>query len=1234
MNSIKASSLQSLVESDHGSNDSLLAESLQLDIEELDDAEYSIPQLDTMPTLESVLNELNGDDDGSNFDQLFPKSSIMPPTPTPSTTSSDASRPGNASILRLVFLKAVSTQITSASDRIGAGLATCVAVSQTIAVGMSHGHILMFSESQTLKWCCQDFLQDGAVSCLAFNDDDSRLLVGYARGRLVMLDTNKGNVLRSLMDVVAPNTGLLHIKWTDKPTLALCSDTGGSVWSLNFTRRMGIRGCESRCLFSGARGEVCTFEPLLFHEEDHPLRHYTIAALATLSKFFVVMIRPRLRVIKFHPLPGPAESLPLLAWQLVLIQLADSTKTVDPVLATARGNNVFFHQLAFNGGKISLLFLRHIKLQYNLLAMHWLGPKSIAYLDSLEQLHLSDVRTNKELDLIDVSGLGLVYSSAQFKGLATGGNVSPAFALAGSYACYNSVVAFGSQLYILGGRNLHVVNARAWSERLAYLTSSQRWDEALEIAIEGYRNASDKYRRLHVAKDRILELIEDYIKSTNRSPELYLDAVMSCLIEINETSILWGELWERLYTPDTYLNLITTHIENDDLSVISPAVGQALCDYWLERDPDKLEELLLKLDWKCLDLHQVLTISKKAKLYRAQIYLNANALCDFTASLIDLIPLINSEPNLGNHLLVYISSCLAGRGYPTGQIPDDMVQNVKHDVLRCLTAYHSVQSIDNELPYPYMRALLEYSVRETINVLSLAFQEKEFNGDLGLSQRQRIMNILLEVLSPEHSTWSQRSCLLNFIASQVATTKNLPESDVFLSQVIPYLTKEIIPDETPREHSEREQAWLELLRAKCLPHIPTEHLIELSQNARCHRVTEFLLIDEKRYDEILATYLCDSRRHIELIHYLFRYASHPERKIFEQLSSNFNAFLDVNFEHVTKVVIEHYKDKIKDLAESLPTKSHNLFLFLDTLVREGITLDPNLHEIYVDLLCIHNPSNVLDFLKSTAETYRLQEVLDICNSHKINDACVYLNEKIGNYEAAYQLSIEMLQSSDQNMEERGNEITGLCTRASQLLSSQEKEKLWFAWLEVIMNCSELYSIMKSALHAASAHVDLTNLVQLVLTHSARQGNFGDIKDILVCMLSNSKYEAFSLKQAASILSTDLFNKLESDLKKSRKGLCIKTVKCMVCRKKLRHFDQKVFIFGSCGHALHEACAEIQRKLLGHMECPRCGETLEDDQVSLELNKTSNKYLENVKISSSMNLETRAPPYLQNTANRS
>lgn len=322
-----------------------------------------------------------------------------------------------------------------------------MAVQDMIAVGTSHGQVLAFDINQTLRWCCRDHTAQGAVSALAFNDNSTRLLAGYARGHVVMIDTTSGDTIRSLPDVITPNSGVLHIKWIGKG--ALCSDSGGSVWSLNFTRRLGIRGCESRCLFSGARGEVCSIEPLVVNELDHPLRAFTIVALATLSKFFVVTIRPRLKIVKFQALAGPADCLPLLAWQMVLIQAADASRTIDPVLAAARGNQLFFHQVTANSGRVSLLFLRHITLSYSLLSLHWLGPKSIAAVDRSEVLHLMDVRTNKELDCLDMASAGLVYNSAQFKALATGGNVSPALALAGSMACYNSVSSISLNLICL-----------------------------------------------------------------------------------------------------------------------------------------------------------------------------------------------------------------------------------------------------------------------------------------------------------------------------------------------------------------------------------------------------------------------------------------------------------------------------------------------------------------------------------------------------------------------------------------------------------------------------------------------------------------------------------------------------------------------------------------------------------------------------------------------------------------
>jgi hypothetical protein len=323
-------------------------------------------------------------------------------------------------ILRQYQFQGISAQIASAADRIGAGYASALAFSKMICVGTSHSVILGFDSCQTLRWCCLEGQQkeQGAVASLSLNSDSSRLLAGFARGLIVMINTKNGEILRHL-DVVTPNSGILSLKWS-RPTFAMALDTGGSVWSLSFTRRLGVRGCDSRCLFSGARGEVCTMEPLILNDEMHPLRNYNLVALATLSKFFIIQVRPRLKVIKYHMLQGASDTLPLLSWQMVLIQSADTSRTVDPVLASGRGNSVYFHQLTYINSRVVTLFLRHVTLSYNILALHWLGPKTIACIDTTETLHLVDVRTNQELENVDISRFGIVYSSALFKGLATG----------------------------------------------------------------------------------------------------------------------------------------------------------------------------------------------------------------------------------------------------------------------------------------------------------------------------------------------------------------------------------------------------------------------------------------------------------------------------------------------------------------------------------------------------------------------------------------------------------------------------------------------------------------------------------------------------------------------------------------------------------------------------------------------------------------------------------------------
>ena len=103
---------------------------------------------------------------------------------------------------------------------------------------------------------------------------------------------------------------------------AVFSDSGGSVFHLQFRRVMGVRTAESDCLFSGSRGEVCCVLPLLFGEKGagKALAEMRIVAMASLTKVFLVRLRPKLEVLFTFGLKGELGTLPLLDWRLVPVE--------------------------------------------------------------------------------------------------------------------------------------------------------------------------------------------------------------------------------------------------------------------------------------------------------------------------------------------------------------------------------------------------------------------------------------------------------------------------------------------------------------------------------------------------------------------------------------------------------------------------------------------------------------------------------------------------------------------------------------------------------------------------------------------------------------------------------------------------------------------------------------------------------------------------------------------------
>ena len=390
--------------------DSLLDE-FELPSSSIDDLLFDIPTLTSLPSLESILHErdptldsisLSSSTQNQNLQQYEEKPSnnlnnLHSPQPSSASfdslldahtqpldnyilkihhqqqdvTSTDESyveipkhkQINHGSLLKIHELQTVSNQLTLCIERTNYGHPTTIDVllNRLIAIGTTKSVVLLFEHhTQSLKQTLTSDLSNGAVSALNFNSDATRLLVGYARGRIQMYDCSNGKVLRNISnDIHAPDTAILNIKFTHDPTIAIFSDSGGSVYVLQFTRTLK-RGYQSKCLFSGSRGEVCTIEPLLFYHqqellttdtneklEQHPLKSMYLVALATFTKVFLLALKSQnnVKILHVQRLVGSSTTLPILKWQFIIVKVSDEISCINPVLAAVRDRQCTFFQV-------------------------------------------------------------------------------------------------------------------------------------------------------------------------------------------------------------------------------------------------------------------------------------------------------------------------------------------------------------------------------------------------------------------------------------------------------------------------------------------------------------------------------------------------------------------------------------------------------------------------------------------------------------------------------------------------------------------------------------------------------------------------------------------------------------------------------------------------------------------------------------------------------------------------
>ncbi|RMX42196.1 hypothetical protein pdam_00017314 [Pocillopora damicornis] len=1082
----------------------------------------------------------------------------------------------HGSVLRHVVLKSVSSQMVSASARVDAGLPTAMAVSSLICIGTSHGVVLVFDPQQTLKLVLGNTslgAEYGAVTALGINMECTRLLCGHARGQITMWDLQSGKLLRQIADAHPMGSAVLHVMFTDDPTVAICSDSGGSVFVLSFNR-----------------GEVCMMAPLHLHEgmKEHPLYEQSLLALATLTKVLVLTLKPELEVLFTHTLKGPADSLPLLAWQFAIIQV-ESRKVIDPVLAFGRGTEIFFYQAHSQGEKqVRFMFLQRFESSYKLTALHWLNPQVIATVDALERVHVIDVRSMEELEVLDLSSVQLVYSSSYFKSLSTGGNVSKALVAASEHSCYQTVVVFNGQQLLLGVKSVHVLTLRNWRDRIEVFVKQNNFLDALELALSFYDGTAmavigligNKEQRSTEIAAQIEELLLAYVDitvfvncpKTRDTKELrdYFKEMVPIFIKyslaIKNMDLLFREIYDKFCEDPVgkivFLESLEPHILADKLTSLSPIVMKEFIEHYNQQNKLKdVESCLMHLDVTNLDIHQMVKLCWAHGLYDAIFYVYNRGMRDYTTPLEELInvlkgtvqartPFEDSDLSLGNKLLVYISCCLAGQAFPVGSIPEDYALDVKKEVFNCITTQNTKDGFESEPSYPRLRVLLHFDTQEFLNVLSMAFERKDFDdnfdGPSGVTRRQYLVNILLDVMVQDTGF-----------------------------TVLEYLAN---PDDDSR-HEERQQALLELWNAGGLKQFDDARILVLAENAKFYRVCEMLYERKRQFSKVLSCYFRDSYREHQVFTYVHCvmsedvYTDLEREELKEATLNSLQSFLSIDCGKTAQMILTEFPDILTSVIRQLEGQSTVQYEFLkgvfenksQTPSRPEDTPDAEVHEKYIELMCRYQPDLVHSYLRNT-ENYRLEETLAIVRQFNNTYATSYLLEKAGDIHGAFQLLLEgslpEIRKLTTNIEAvLLGVLIPLCQRNSGRLEETDREALWFPLLETVMapqrKCKDTTSAYflafkdqtRHVLNSMMGYISLPAILQKIMqdpTYST--GKFGEIKELILGMLDTYTYESTLLKTTNKLLSGDLHSSLSHLKNQSNHGMTPKSSRCCICHR--------------------------------------------------------------------------------------
>eukprot|EP00041_Stephanoeca_diplocostata_P020693 m.467924 g.467924 ORF g.467924 m.467924 type:complete len:1504 (-) comp21642_c1_seq29:5786-10297(-) len=853
----------------------------------------------------------------------------------PRMTTTEKRRNKHGKVLRSLLLSRMSQHMASPSTQREVGIPTVICVRDFMAIGTGRGFVLVYEANQNLRMILGTVSSGsthGAVTAIASNFDNTRLLVGHESGHMVRWDLTSGKQINAI-NCHPRGVAVTGLAFMDDHTGALSNNAQGFVYQHHFKRVMGMRTVDDTCLWPAKQGEVCLMQVL--HEGPQHARGgagggagtpaHTVVALGQLEKILIAYVKADAKLKVALQIPrnvNDGDQIPSLSWMHVPIKTDEDALVWDPVLAFGWGRSVRFMQLIDRGANKPKNFktLGTYASKVPVISIRWLSERVIMTMDRQERVHVIDVTAMVLVDIVDLTRVQLTFndkfSIEQCKARRRD-------ARAPSLKAYdNAIASIKGNIYLLGMNSVHLINIMKWRERVQFLTTQNKFVPGLELAMAMHDDTAlavvgmpkSRAERKKVCRATILDLLQTYVtlmlKKTKAAPQNaapesndYYTAVARICVDfcfrLDAHSLLLGAIYTEFARHEVsraaFLELLEPLILEDKLTALDPDVVKDMIVHYQTRGKLKrLEECVLHLDVQSVDLHQMVVLCWTHGLYDAMIYIYNRGLNDYVTPLKELLKLLAKHVNatksrpgrmgnvapamdkvhkaLGYKLLLYTDLCLRGKAFPTGDIPAAHVKRVKSDVYRTLLARE-----DNPT-FPYVRTLLLFDTREFLNVLVLAFEATNEGPQEGenyaLPRHQTVVDIMLEIMVVE--------------PTQKKISLYSPEQ---VGQLFTFLARQIArkkqhirvdsrmydqvleylsnPDDTSL-HEERQQALLELLNLRPSPFSDPVRLLRLAREAKFYRVCQLVYERRGEHSSILECYLLDEGRQSQAFEFIHR----------------------------------------------------------------------------------------------------------------------------------------------------------------------------------------------------------------------------------------------------------------------------------------------------------------------------------------------------------------------------